>query len=57
MSHKNPFDDGNDFLKKHIGIPDQANIKKLPKPIKIIGYLMLAGVSLFILLIIIAPFS
>lgn len=48
MNHKKPFDDGNDFLKKHIGIPDKANIKKLPKSIKIIGYMMHAGVSLFI---------
>lgn len=37
MNRKEPFDDGNDFLKRHIGMPDQVDIKKTPTPVEIIS--------------------
>jgi hypothetical protein len=35
-------------------VPNKAEIKKLPKPLKVIGYFIIGGICLFLLLMIIA---
>ena len=54
MNEKKPFDDGNEFLQKHIGVPKEVKIKKLPKPLRIIGYFIIAFIVLSLVLMLIS---
>lgn len=50
MQEKKPFNDVNDYVQKHIGIPEKAEIKKLPRLLKWVGYLLGTFVFLTFLL-------
>ncbi len=50
MQEKKPFNDGSDYLQKHIGVPDNIKINKLPRFIKWIGCFMLLFLVLFLII-------
>ena len=39
MLEKRPFNDADEHYQKHVGTPSSYNMKQMPKPIRIIGYL------------------
>lgn len=50
MYGRRPFNDAGDFLETHIGVPSEgkvANISKLPKPIRLIGYFMIGFMTIW----------
>ena len=53
---KKPFNDVDDHYQKHMGTPTSYNMKQMPKPIRIIGYILISfmavAASLIVLLII-----
>ena len=51
MNKKKPFDDGNEFLQNHIGVPIEVKISKLPKALRIIGYSIIALIVLILILL------
>ena len=57
MNEKRPFDDGDEFLQKHIGVPKEVKIKKLPKPLRIIGYCIIGFLFLSLILMLISYIS
>ena len=50
MNEKKPFDDGNEFLQKHIGVPKEGEVNKLTKPLRMIGYSVIGFIVLFLIL-------
>jgi len=54
MNEKKPFDDGDEFLQKHIGVPKEVKINKLPKPLRIIGYCIIGFLFLSLILMLIS---
>ncbi|MCK6205662.1 MULTISPECIES: hypothetical protein [Bacillaceae] len=46
MAGKEPMNDAVDHMKKIEGLPDSADVRSLPKPIKIIKYVII-GFFLF----------
>lgn len=53
MDERKPFNDANEHLTKHVGIPQKVEINKLPKPLRFFGYFVITFVSLSTILIII----
>lgn len=52
MNEKKPFDDGNEFVKNHLGVPSGEKIKHLPFPLRIIKYCIIGFIGFsFIMLI------
>lgn len=53
---KKPFNDVDEHYQKHIGTPSSYNMKQMPKPIRIIGYILISfmtvAASLLIILMI-----
>lgn len=50
MYGRRSFNDAGDFLETHIGVPSEdkaANMSKLPKPIRIIGYFMIGFMAIW----------
>lgn len=54
MSDKKPINDAMEHMSKIEGIPTDVNLKKLPKPLRYLGYFMIGFFTLSILFIIIA---
>ena len=54
MNEKKPFDDGNKYLQKHIGVPKEGKMNKLPKPLRMIGYSVIGFMVLFLILMLVS---
>ena len=54
MNEKKPFDDGNEFLQKHIGVPKEGKMNKLPKPLRMIAYSVIGFIVLFLILMLVS---
>lgn len=54
MQNKKPINDALDHMSKIEGYPADVDLKKLPKPLRYFGYVMIGFFSLSILFIIIA---
>lgn len=56
LLEKKPFNDVDEYNQKHMGTPSSYNMKQMPKPIRIIGYILISfmtvAATLLILLII-----
>lgn len=54
MNGKPPFNDVGEHYQKHMGgVPNNVDLKKMPKLIRLIGYFMVGFSSIFIILLII----
>lgn len=38
MSNRKPFNDVDEHMKNIVGVPDKIELKKLPKPLRWVGY-------------------
>lgn len=57
MNEKKPFDDGNEFVQNHLGIPEDApNNKetKAPLPVRLISYFIFGFIGICFLLLLVA---
>jgi len=54
MSDKKPMNDAMEHMSNIEGYPTNVDLKKLPKPLRYFGYIMIGFFSLSILFIIIA---
>ncbi|WP_335871854.1 amino acid transporter [Bacillus sp. 2205SS5-2] len=54
MSERKPMNDAIEYLRNIEGYPTDANIKKLPKPLRYFGYFFISFFTLAVLFIIIA---
>ncbi|MEK4423846.1 amino acid transporter [Solibacillus sp. FSL K6-1523] len=51
MNEKKPFNDVGEHYQKHVGgIPSNADLKKMPKMIRLIGYFLIGCAAIFIVL-------
>lgn len=51
MDEKKPFNDVGEHYQKHVGgIPSDTNLKKMPRPIRLIGYFLIGCGAIFIVL-------
>ena len=46
VMEKKPFNDVDEHYQKHIGAPSSYNMKQMPKPIRIIGYILIGFMAI-----------
>ncbi|MFD1032824.1 amino acid transporter [Metaplanococcus flavidus] len=54
MNEKKPFDDGNEFVQKHLGVPSEEKVKHLPLPLKVIKYCVIGLIFFSIITMLVA---